>query len=309
MGLISGIAYNPGTAASVSTASLLAMTAVDTTNLRITFTVPASGKVLVRLALNHTGATTPPTALLGILQSTTVIARATAMADQRGGASGTGVDANSQIVYEATWVIDGLTPAASLTWDAAYGIEVAASAGGVFKWGGPNNTSGPNAWGVAIFEIYDASRCLAVANYDPSTAASKATTSAIALTALDTTNLRKTFTVPANGIVGVRLGCCVQRGSLGYPIILLGVLESTTVRGVAQGHGGVPQNSPGSTNTVFMEARYLVTGLTAAASLTWDAAYAVQQTQTSTNIKYGGPNNTTTNDAWGAFSFEIWDVS
>jgi hypothetical protein len=67
MGLISGIAYNPGTAASVSTASLLAMTAVDTTNLRITFTVPASGKVLVRLALNHTGATTPPTALLGIL--------------------------------------------------------------------------------------------------------------------------------------------------------------------------------------------------------------------------------------------------
>src|SRR6185503_6677803 len=38
------------------------------------------------------------------------------------------------------------------------------------------------------------------------------------------------------------------------------------------------------------------------------AAYAVQKVVASTAIKYGGPNNATSNDAFGGFVFEIWST-
>ena len=38
-----------------------------------------------------------------------------------------------------------------------------------------------------------------------------------------------------------------------------------------------------------------------------DAAYGVETLVASTGIKYGGPNNTTANDAFGGFAFEAWD--
>lgn len=51
---------------------------------------------------------------------------------------------------------------------------------------------------------------------------------------------------------------------------------------------------------------FLVVGLTPNASLTWDAAYGVETAVTSTGLKYGGPNNATANNAFGAFQFEVW---
>lgn len=142
--------------------------------------------------------------------------------------------------------------------------------------------------------------------YDPATAVSKVTSAALALTALDTTNLRLAFTAPANGSVLVRMVGTLH-GATTFPQIMLGVLEGSTVKGRV-----APQAVMGgtalATTMVNVEALFVVTGLTPAASLTWDAAYGVETLVASTGLKYGGPNNSTANDAWGGFCFEIWST-
>lgn len=148
---------------------------------------------------------------------------------------------------------------------------------------------------------------LGAKTYDPATAVTKSTAALLAMTALDTTNLRITFTVPANGMVLVRLKGVINGGTT-FPQILLGVLEGTTVRGRV-----APMAAPSGTAlaTTFMpvEGLFVVTGLTANASLSWDAAYAVQTLVTGTALKYGGPNTAAGANAWGAFTFEIWTTS
>lgn len=141
--------------------------------------------------------------------------------------------------------------------------------------------------------------------YDPAAAVTKATTALLAMTALDTTNLRANFTVPASGRVLVRLQGTLH-GATTYPQILLGVLEGSTVKGRVAPAGLVNGNLA-ATTFLTVETQFVVSGLTPAASLTWDAAYGVETIVASTGLKYGGPNNTTANDAFGAFLFEIWD--
>jgi hypothetical protein len=143
--------------------------------------------------------------------------------------------------------------------------------------------------------------------YDPATAVSKSTASLLAMTALDTTNLRLNFTAPANGSVMVRLQGTLH-GATTFPPILLGVLEGSTVKGrVAP--AGLPNGNLAATTFLTVEALFLVTGLTPSAALTWDAAYGVETTVASTGLKYGGPNDTTANNAWGAFLFEVWTTA
>jgi hypothetical protein len=147
---------------------------------------------------------------------------------------------------------------------------------------------------------------LAGVAYDPSTAATKATTAVLAMTALDTTNLRLNFTVPSSGRVMVRMQG-VLYGAGTFPQVLFGVLQSSTVMGrVAP--VGAPTGTALATTYMPVEGVFMVTGLTPAAALTWDAAYSVDFAVASTNLKYGGPNDTTASNAWGAFCFEIWDV-
>lgn len=145
---------------------------------------------------------------------------------------------------------------------------------------------------------------LGAVNYDPGTAVSKATSALLAMTAFDTTNLRLAITVPSHGIVRFRLRCTIT-GATTLPTILLGVLNSTTVVGRV-----APVIFPGTMNAATQQstadAEFTVTGLTPGAT-NFDAAYAVQVVVASTNIKYGGPNNTTGANAWGAFTFEAWD--
>jgi hypothetical protein len=150
MACLGAVLYDPAVAVTKSTAALLAMTAIDTTNARINFTVPASGRVLVRIMCTVHGATTFPTILLGVLQGSTVIARVSPI----GGLKNTAV-ATATVTQEATFVVSGLTPSASLTWDAAYGVEVLIASTGI-KYGGPNNTTTNDAFGAFIFEIWDA---------------------------------------------------------------------------------------------------------------------------------------------------------
>lgn len=149
---------------------------------------------------------------------------------------------------------------------------------------------------------------LASKAYDPETAVTnKAATAALAMTALDTTNLRVTFKAPTNGRVLVRIKCQASGASELYPRILLGVLEGSTLKGRQSPIGHYIVNST-TIRHMAQEAIYIVAGLEPGKEYTWDAAYGVEVVQTSANLKYGGPNNTTENDAWGAFSFEVWSA-
>jgi hypothetical protein len=298
MALLAGKNYDPSSAVQKSLTSRLAMTAFDTTNLRLTFTAPANGIVMVRIRCTVDGATTAPSILLGILEGETVKARQAPV-----GAICGVIAATVQIVQEACFTVTGLTPGNEYVWDAAYGVEILLS-GTTINYGGPDNTTGDNAWGGLQFEIWEAPTILGSILYDPSSAATKATTSLLAMTALDTTNLRITFNAPASGNVLVRMRAPVW-GATTYPQILLGVLEGATVIGRVCPMGGLKTTAL-ATAQLAREGQFVVTGLTPDAEYIWDAAYAVQVVVTSTNIKYGGPNDTTTNNAWGGFLFEVW---
>jgi hypothetical protein len=142
--------YDPAVAVTKSTAALLAMTALDTTNLRASFIVPPSGRVLVRIQCTVHGATTMPSILLGVLEGAAVVARVSPI----GGLKNTAV-ATAQVTQEASFVVSGLTPGQQKTWDAAYGVEVVVASTGI-KYGGPNNTTTNDAFGALLFEVWEA---------------------------------------------------------------------------------------------------------------------------------------------------------
>lgn len=298
MAFLAGVNYDPSSAVSKSCASRIAMTAFDTTNLRLTFTAPANGIVLVRIRCTLLGATTFPTILLGILEGSTVKARISPV----GAILGTAL-ATSRVSQEALFTVSGLTPGASYTWDAAYGVEILLASTNI-KYGGPNDNAGADAWGGFQFEIFSAPSCLGSILYDPSTRATKDCASLIAMTAIDTTNLRITFTAPSSGKVLVRMVGNVH-GATTFPQILFGVLDGSTVRGRVQPMGGLKTTAV-ATSQLTQEGEFIVVGLTPGNSYSFDAAYAVQTAVASTSIKYGGPNNTTTDDANGGFLFQIF---
>lgn len=300
MALLAGVHYDPTTAVAKSCASLLAMTALDTTNLRLAFTVPSNGAVMVRMRCVVAGAATYPTILLGVLQSATVIARQSPV-----GALGGQAATTTGASQEAVFTIGGLTPGANLTWDAAYGVEIVLASTNI-QYGGPNDTTAANAWGGFVFEIWDAPNLLGTAMYDPAASVSKATTANLAMTAIDTTNLRIGFTAPSSGKVLVHMQG-VLHGATTYPQILMGVLSGATVMGRGDPVGGLKTTAL-ATAQLAQESQFLVTGLTGGGSYTFDAAYDVETLVAATGLKYGGPNNTTTNDAFGGFLFEIWGV-
>lgn len=147
--------------------------------------------------------------------------------------------------------------------------------------------------------------CLGSVLYDPAVAVTKGS-AASAMAAFDTTNARITFTVPASGRVLVRIQCVVH-GATTYSTILLGVIEGSTVKGRVCPVGGLKTTAV-ATAMVTQEATFVVGGLTPDAELTWDAAWGIETFVASSLIKYGGPNNATANDAFGALVFEIWEA-
>ena len=149
MALLTSTLYDPAVAVTKATTAALAMTALDTTNLRLTFTVPSTGKVLVRQRCGVHGATTFPQMLFGVMDGATVVTRVAPMINLS-----TAV-ATTLAVAESTYTVAGLTPAASVTWDAAYGVETLVAATGI-KYGGPNDATANNAFGGYLFEIWEA---------------------------------------------------------------------------------------------------------------------------------------------------------
>jgi hypothetical protein len=302
MACLGSVNYDPAVAETVPSGNtaLLAMTAIDTTNLRITFTAPANGSVLVRGNWVVHGATTFTTYLAGVMSGSTVVARQAPI----GALLGTNL-ATTFSGQEMLLTVTGLTPSASYTWDFARGVEVAVSSSKI-KYGGPDDSTANNAFGGIQFSIWEAPKLIASTLYDPAVAVVQSTAAALAMTALDTTNLRHTFTVPASGRVLVRLRGVVH-GATTFPQILLGVMNGSTVVGRDHATGG-NKTTAVATTQMAQESMFVVDGLTPAASLTWDAAYAVETVVSSTGLKYGGPNDATTNNAFGGFLYEIWEA-
>jgi len=298
MACLGAILYDPAVAVTKGTAAS-AMAAFDTTNARITFTVPANGKVLVKVKCAVHGATTYSTILLGVMNGASVVKSVSPI----GGRVETAL-ATAQVAQEAVFVVDGLTPAASLTWDAAWGIETSV-ANSRIKYGGPNDTTTNNAFGALQFEIWDADSNLVGICYNPSTAATAATTSLLAMTAIDTTNLRATFTATTTRAL-VRIQT-VLHGATTRPTILLGVLEGSSIIGRVRPIGGMKVTDVATAHAA-VEASFVVSGLTIGNSYTWDAAYGVEVVAASTAIKWGGPDNSTANNAFGGFCYEVWAV-
>lgn len=147
---------------------------------------------------------------------------------------------------------------------------------------------------------------LAAKNYDPAVAVSKSCGTVIPMTALDTTNLRVTFTVPASGNVMVRLRGTTYGNAI-CPSILFGILEGTTIRARVAPTGTGVWYVSSYYGFQVLESTFTVTGLTAGASLTWDAAYGVEY-PTGDAIYYGGPDDSTQTTAYGAFIFEVWSA-
>jgi hypothetical protein len=96
-------------------------------------------------------------------------------------------------------------------------------------------------------------------------------------------------------------------GATTFPQILYGVLDGSTVKGRVAPMGGLKTTAL-ATAQPCLEGQFVITGLTAGNSYTYDAAVATETAVASTAIKFGGPNNTTTNDAFGGFLYEIWAV-
>jgi hypothetical protein len=295
------VLYDPATAATKALSTLVAMTALDTTNARITFTGPANGIVMARIAAGSKGSFTTPAVLFGVLDGATVRGRQQTLV-----IPGRNESASSIRPHEAAFLITGLTSGTSYTFDAAYSVDVV-SASVTLGWGGPNNTTATDAYGALSFEIWETLGLLAGVNYDPAVAVAKTTATSTVMTALDTTNLRLAFTVPTSGKVLVRMRGVSSGSATVFPSLMFGILEGATLRMRRPAQAVLQQaGTLAASDRIIHECTGLVSGLTPGANLTWDAAMGVEFNATATNLQYGGPNDTTTNNAWGGFAYEIW---
>ena len=302
MKLLAGTLYDPGTRVQKSTASLLAMTALDTTNLRLTFTAPSNGTVLVKMHGSLRGAVTTPQVMLGVMDGATVKGRQHAFQ----GRSNFPANANSLQGMETSFLVTGLTGGTSYTWDAAYAVQAVVASTNL-EYGGPDDTTGNNNAAGFGFYIFDTPGLLAGKCYDPGTAASVNATGLLAMTAFDTTNLRHTFTCPSTGSVIVTIRTVAAGTAVPANSIILGVLDGATVRARMSSAPGVANISTlAATDRCPMAASMLVTGLSAGTSYTWDAAYGVETAAANNVIKWGGADNNSGDTGWGGFCYEIW---
>lgn len=116
VGLLAVKSYNPGTLATYTSTSSTSVD-IDATNLAVPFTVPASGKVLVRLtALGGRGAGAG-SLFWQVRESTSVVSGDMQITN--------GAETSC---FSASFLITGLTPAASLTYKWGYHRDGSATA-------------------------------------------------------------------------------------------------------------------------------------------------------------------------------------
>ncbi len=120
--------HNPGTLYSFTHSGGATTGDVDATNLAATFTVPASGKVMVRMAASMAIAALSATAALVLRQGTTDV-----QTQRTGGLTGS---TNSQVRGHAIFYVTGLTPGASVTYK--MGVNRPDGSGNVIVYAGGN---------------------------------------------------------------------------------------------------------------------------------------------------------------------------
>lgn len=149
--------------------------------------------------------------------------------------------------------------------------------------------------------------CLGAVLYDPATVQLKGSGFRQVMTIFDLSQATITFTVPSNGRVRVRIQVAQQGGSAPAHV-LLGVIDQATdlVKGRVTPKGHIRRGVGDENVVATLEADFVVSGLTPAASLTWRAAYGFETSVTGSQLKYGGPDDTTVNNAFGGLAFEIW---
>ncbi len=296
-GLLGHATYDPASAATIATTAAAAMADIDATNLAVTFTAPASGTVLIRIRVTVHGSTSNPQILLGVREGSSLLARVAPMVGCWN------ANSTQMVTREAMIVLTGIS-AGSHTYKAAFGVETAFASTGI-KHGGPDNSTTDNAFGASIFEVWDGSGCLGAVNYDPGTAVTKSGTASGGMTDMDATNVAITFTVPTTGIILWRIKT-LMHGSGTFGQFLLGIRESSTVRARAAPMISRPDNSAGAANLMAIEASGVISGLTPSATLTYKAAYGVETVSGAGGLKWGGPDDASANNAFGAVQFEIW---
>ncbi len=123
------------------------------------------------------------------------------------------------------------------------------------------------------------------------------------LVALDTTNLRATFTAPASGNVIVKCGCRITSATSGGSTMHLGVLEASTTRFTVIVNNGVSIIN-------FGDVAFKITGLTPGNSYSYDLAVVESNYATGThgNAKYGFSTSNLVDGTGPAF-IEVWSAS
>lgn len=138
--LLASVSYAPGS--NTDTASTGSLAPVDSTNLAITFTVPASGTVLVKLsALAYANAASSGLGWALLNTSNTLIA----------GTRRYVTGSQAAILCGYVVKVTGLTPGASVTY--RWGAITIAGSGGSTSYGNPNTTG---TYGPAVMEVWTA---------------------------------------------------------------------------------------------------------------------------------------------------------
>lgn len=311
MSLLAAASYDPGTVTTTTLTALSAQSAIDTTNLRCTFTAPAApldgaGKTVVMARIRGVVSSSTNAAassiLLGVLEGSTVKGRAAPITGRIGASAG------SLLPVEATFPIGGLTPGSSHTWDASVGVEFAVT-NSMLKYGGPNDTTLNNAYGSVSFDVWSCEPLLSWKHYDPGTVANMSVTAASVITAIDATNLTHTFT-PTGSAAMVRMRGVVHGGTVGGAFHF-GVLESGVVRGRTRTNASwtTGGTSPVATDLLVQQSRIIIPGLTPGLAYTWQAALGVETAMAGGNLSYGGPDDATQDNAYGGFTYEVWDTN
>ncbi len=142
-GLLAIAQYGPSSQANKATTNTSGLDDVDATNLAVTFTAPASGKVLIRLeSAGYSNAGNGGWAQWGVKEGSTVIANNRQAFQSIGGTK-----------HSVSYLKTGLTPGNSYTYKMAFGCG---ANGGTLTLYMSDGISTANGVGPAIIEIWEA---------------------------------------------------------------------------------------------------------------------------------------------------------
>lgn len=158
---------------------------------------------------------------------------------------------------------------------------------------------GDNTWATPSGGGASGTGLLAVASYNPATRVNAAATGAA--TALDTTNLRASFTVPASGAVILTMTGWVY--ATAGNVLNWAVLSGAST--VAGSDAGIHYHTATGEVQHRVVHRAYISGLTAASTATWDFAHYRTFGSGSIGTQYGGTASTGNP---GPISMEIWSA-